>query len=450
MMKKRKTWCLVVLVIVVVTLGICLYPAEKPYYNRTITAIQAVESQINVGDNSGTLMAGTARVDITPPIGTPLGGFGARINVPSVGIHSRLYARALAVSDGEDIVVIVGTEILAISDDIYEAVFNKAQGGMPFLGREDLIISATHTHSGPGGLGKRFIEQQFVGDFNNDLFEFTTGRIAQAIINAYENMVPARIGAGRGYIRNLSVNRMIPDGMIDPELAVLRIDNIEGYPIAYLINFTAHATVHGSANLYICGDYPGWLQKEVERKSPGAVAIFTNGAMGDIAPRLDGEFPSSLKKAKEMGRILAEKALEIAEIIETTEEVEIISIGADIYLPPVQLRPFDFKIPPFLGQFFLDRKTFKNVILINDILLVALPCEPTVEIGQKLKQMVQEINYHPFIITLANDWIGYVVPEEHYHTDEYEARMSFYGPKMDSFIKDIVGQFIEVLEARTE
>ncbi|MBT9131166.1 MAG: Neutral ceramidase [candidate division WS2 bacterium] len=448
---KRKRWYLVILVI---TISGCIHLSDlkytkSPYYIRTIMAIQKAGSQINVQDNSGALMAGTAKVNITPPIGTPLGGYGKRINVPSVGIHSQLYARALALSDGKDTVVIVGLDLVAVSDDIYNVAHTLIKEKIP-LNRENLLISATHTHSGTGVMGKRFIERQAVGRFNKEIFEFTTEKIAQAVIRAYENLSPARIGAGKDYIQNLNINRMIAGGITDPEIAVLRVDNIKGAPIAYLINFAAHATVLGSSNLYICGDYPGWLQKEMEKIFPDTVAIFTSGAMGDIAPRLDGEFPSSFEKAKQMGRILSEKVLEISKAIKTHQEVEIICIGADIYLPPVQLKPLGFKVPTFLGRFFLDRKTFKNIILINDILLVALPCEPGVEIGLELKNIAREAGYFPYIITLANDWIGYVVPEKYYYTDEYEARMSFYGPKMDSYTKDIVKEFIRVLERRLE
>ncbi len=432
-------------------IGCAHYPEyrQRPYYLKAMEAVQRAGSQINFDNYRGALMAGAAKVDITPPAGTSLAGFRNRINVPSVGIHSRLYVRALALSDGEDTVVIVGLDLLGVSDDAYEAVYKRVIEKLP-LGREDLLISATHTHAGTGVMGKRFIEQQVMGHFNKDIFEFTTKRIARAIIRAYENMVPARMGAGKGYLMTLSANRMIPGGPIDPELSVIRIDDIRGHPIAFLMNFAAHATVHGSANLYICGDYPGWLQKGIERRFPGVVAIFTSGATGDITHRVAGEFPSSLEKAKEMGRILTEKVGEISENIQTDEKVEIVSLGAGIYLPPVQLQPLGFRIPTFLGQFFLDRKTFKNIILINDILLIAFPGELSVEIGLELKQMAQERGYFPIIINLANDWIGYIVPEKWHHTDAYEAHMSFYGPKMDSYIKEVIREFIGVLERRTE
>ncbi len=419
---------------------------QKPYYLETMEAVKRARRQINIGEDLGNLMAGAAKVDITPPIGTPLGGYGVRRDKPSIGIYDRLYARALALSDGEDIVIIVGTDLLAISDDIYEGVFKRVKEEIPSLEREDLLISATHTHSATGGLGKRFLEKFAMGHFDEEIFKFTTKGIARAVIEAYKDLTPARIGSGQGYIRNLSKNRMVEGGLIDPELGLIRIDDLSGSPKAYLINFAAHPTVLGRNNLYISGDYPGWLQKTVEAESREVVAIFTSGASGDIAPDLGGDFPSELKEVKEMGKVLAEKVWEISEEIETTEAVEIISLGTDIRLPPAQIRlNHHLRLPAFIGNLFLDKRTFKNVILINDILLISFPCDLSVEIGLKLKETLEELGYRAYIITLANDYIGYVIPRRYYWI-EREGLMAFNGPEMDSYLRDIARGFIEVLE----
>ena len=96
--------------------------------------------------NANNVKAGAAQVDITPPIGTLLAG-----NVyprKSDGVDYPLYSKALVLSDGEKSAVIVSLDLLAVSrkyiDEACKEIYRKT--GIP---REYVLISATHTHSGP-------------------------------------------------------------------------------------------------------------------------------------------------------------------------------------------------------------------------------------------------------------------------------------------------------------
>ena len=59
------------------------------------------------------------------------------------------------------------------------------------------------------------------------------------------------------------------------------------------------------------------------------------------------------------------------------------------------------------------------------------------EIGLEIKRYAEERGLQAMIIGFANDYIGYVIPSEVYETDAYEARMSFNGPHMGKYLKEI-------------
>ena len=57
------------------------------------------------------LQAGAAKVDITPPTGYAMWGYGARHDAPSVGVLDPLYGRALVILAGSDKIALVGLDL---------------------------------------------------------------------------------------------------------------------------------------------------------------------------------------------------------------------------------------------------------------------------------------------------------------------------------------------------
>ena len=92
--------------------------------------------------------AGVGRAEITPPAGTPLGGYGARKGRPSTGAHDPLFAKALVLDDGTTRVAIVTTDLVGTNAEMKRRVSERT--GIP---PERLLLCASHTHSGPGAYG---------------------------------------------------------------------------------------------------------------------------------------------------------------------------------------------------------------------------------------------------------------------------------------------------------
>ncbi|HZV03113.1 MAG TPA: neutral/alkaline non-lysosomal ceramidase N-terminal domain-containing protein, partial [Planctomycetota bacterium] len=146
-----------------------------------------------------TLFAGATRVDVTPPVGVPLAGYGdgARrqmppnldpnaydhLLAPSTGERDPIYARALFVSNGTDRVVFVSVDAIAMTDEFALAVFAKAQALGSTVPWEGCLFAAVHTHSGPGCLTHLLAWEIAAADLYHDsVFEAVTDGVARAMV----------------------------------------------------------------------------------------------------------------------------------------------------------------------------------------------------------------------------------------------------------------------------
>jgi hypothetical protein len=156
-----------------------------------------------------------------------------------------------------------------------------------------VLVTATHTHSGPD------IRPAYPAGTPPDWESDALGKIGRAIDDAHQRAVDARIGTGYGRVlighnrlrlepdgsvtwfeRN---NTMTPSSPVDPIVSVLRLDAIDGTPIAVLVNYACHPVVFGPDNLQYSTDFPGVTEAMIERDL-GGMAMFLQGGDGDINP----------------------------------------------------------------------------------------------------------------------------------------------------------------------
>jgi neutral ceramidase len=265
------------------------------------------------------LMAGAAKVDITPPVGQQLWGQASRIG-PSTGILDALYARVLVLKSTDTSLAIVALDLgrtfgLAQMDAVRSRV--KVQAGI-----QHVIFSATHTHTGP-----TLLDQQFIEPGMNRWEPRCLDAIVDAIGRASRAAVPCRLGAGKGasYIghnrqdavgtKMLGANETrVPTVPIDPIVQVLRVDGLDGKQIAVLANYASHPVVVGMENLTkYSADFPGAMCAYVERAIEGQpLAIFLQGACGDINPVYLRAGASEVRRVgQELGREVVKVAREI-------------------------------------------------------------------------------------------------------------------------------------------
>ncbi|MBI3596997.1 MAG: neutral/alkaline non-lysosomal ceramidase N-terminal domain-containing protein [Nitrospirae bacterium] len=418
---------------------------QQPFFHRTEQTLNALAQNAPGERPPGPLRIGTAKIEITPPVGFPLAAYGARI---STGVHDPIMARALVISDNRETVVLVSVELLAVTDDFFYSVSQKVRAAIP-LPEDHLLIAATHTHSGPGSLGKRFWESLAAGPYNDGVFEMTTNRVAQAAVQAYRHLQPADVAYGRVAAGDRILNRMIKGGPTDPDLSFLVFKTPEGRPRAYLINFSAHPTVLRSTNRLLSGDFPGVVSRVLERQAkpedPEIVALYTSGAVADQrAHPPDGK--DVFERAERMGRDLAERILTADARRPSQDLVEISSRMIWMELPPPQIKlNSSHRWPTWMGRVLLNDTAPIQVIRIDRILLLGVPCDLGSEIGMALKQYAKTKGFDAMVVGFADSYIGYVISDPYYATPAYEAFMSFNGPYMEDYLTYILEKMIDEL-----
>ncbi len=250
-----------------------------------------------------TLLAGSAEVVITPPVGTFLDGYGAR-TTGSVGVHDDLHARALVIDDSVTQVALVSCDLIGVDRRLVAAareIASRATGIAP----EHMLVAATHTHAGPAGLR---------ADLDGPLTETMARLIAGAIIAAHGRKRPAVLKAGRGSVDSVSQNRRDPAGPAEDALHVLLFDSPEPgrEPVASVINSACHATVLFHSNMQISADYPGYAIDTVRQIVGGPSPLFFNGACGDVNPSwIEQEYHEAARVGSIVGAEAARRLQEL-------------------------------------------------------------------------------------------------------------------------------------------
>jgi neutral ceramidase len=238
--------------------------------------------------HGATLQAGAAKVDITPDIRqirVQLGGYSARLNMPPVGVRDPIYARALALQRGKQRVVLVALDHLLVPGSLTRAVLKATQ-----LAPHQLFMAASHTHCAPDAMGmneRMRYPIPGVATFQPELLRFTAERITEAIRLAQSRLQPARLALYAEPLPGLNRNRR-GRGITDPTMTVARLNTPAGKPIAVLVIYAAHPTIYSHTMMEVSAEFPGILQNGLEAFwDNDAVALFLNGALGDVSPVAD-------------------------------------------------------------------------------------------------------------------------------------------------------------------
>ncbi|MBI2422319.1 MAG: neutral/alkaline non-lysosomal ceramidase N-terminal domain-containing protein [Candidatus Hydrogenedentes bacterium] len=365
------------------------------------------------------LEAGSAKVEITPQPGVPLNGFGDRMGRSATAMHDTLWARALYLSDGETALFLVNTDLCLINAALRTRVLELAPDVVP---PEHIILTATHTHNGPGGMEERVPFRLVSGRFVPELLEETASKIAAAMLQAYEARQRATVGYGTAKQNALTKNRAVNGGPIDEQIGVIRVDDADGLSIAILANLAAHPTSAPESHHYaFSADFPGFYYAALETlTNPKCVAMFLNGAEGNqtiAAP----EGKEGWARTQSVGELLAGRVKEAANKI----------VGREVKLRVAYAAP---ELPLSIAEPLMPRTTVLQVLEIDDLAISFFPGEPCVELGLRLRQQALAAGYGAhFSVGLANDYLGYFVPREQYGAFRYENAASFYGPGIEDW-----------------
>ena len=439
-----------------------------------------------MGAKAEEFKVGFARVDITPPLGTPIVGyFEKRV---AKGILDTLEANALAVSDGATTAVLIAADLLGVEGVEFNLALRRRIAAAAGVAETAVYVHSTHTHTGPGaGVAGKGRTDLFDGTaFYN---EFLSSRLADVARMAVANMVPASLAIGCSEAKRISFLRRYrmkdgsirtnpgignpdiaePIGFLDETVRVIRIRR-EGRDDIAVLNFATHPDVVGGEML--SGDWPAFARRIFERAEPGVRCIFFNGAQGDVNhvctdPRpgeREGLHPDfddvdrGYEHSRHMGRTVAAAALSVWGKCERVPAGPVRATVESISVPAQTPRPEDLPQAreydrlhregrdseiPFTGMALTTvvaeagrmvmladgPESFElplSAVAIGDVIAFAgIPGEPFSEIGRDVRA------HSPFRMTVAtcltNGSCGYFPVAAAYDEGGYEARSSVFG-----------------------
>lgn len=394
------------------------------------------------------IFAGVARVDLTPPLelNAPLGGYGARMNRPAEGVHDRIFAKALVLSDGKRKFVLVTADLLGFPPPVKQAVIDRLNS--PTWSVDNILLLASHSHTSIemnaiNPLNTFKIPQ--IGIHHPRLFELTVGNLAQVVREAEKKLVPVSIGTAGRSANKFNRNRRDRNGTVDPALTITRVDTKDGKPLAVLVNFTAHPTFMSAEDMSFSGGWPGHLQRTMESLvGKGVTVMYYNGAEGDQSPvgRPDSG-PSHWERAERYGRDLAILAHRSWRTIQKRNDVQFGFYRQAFRLPQRTWHP-NFKrtggaeyglteelLTEMLPAMFPTESASVSLRL-GDLVIIGVPGEMAAQLGLDIKNQTHLITGAKFatIGGLADEWISYILSAEQYRKGGYEASVSFYGPEL--------------------
>ncbi|TGL88752.1 ceramidase [Leptospira congkakensis] len=258
-------------------------------------------------EESPVYLAAMAKKDITgPSVGVMFWGY-AREDQTGLGIHTRQYARSLVIRDqsSKKLLAYVTAEVGGIPFEIQRDVVKRLQTELdPGFGYGNVLINASHTHSGPAG-HFHYSEVSFYSkEFYSESYAVLRDGIFESIKEAYSKLKPAELTIGKALVGEAGVNRSLSAYLANPEPERKQYsDNIDremvqltvsvaGVPVGFVNWYGVHPTNITFDNRLISSDNKGIasLLSESEAKKQGLndfVAIFAQANEGDVSPNLN-------------------------------------------------------------------------------------------------------------------------------------------------------------------
>ncbi|MDG2501447.1 MAG: neutral/alkaline non-lysosomal ceramidase N-terminal domain-containing protein [Porticoccaceae bacterium] len=294
-----------------------------------------LSSNLQASDKTQPYLIGRGISDITGPLfGTQMWGFGREDQITE-GLHIRQRSRAFVIAEADDPskrLVFVSADLGSIEHHISLSVIDHLQqlyGDTYSI--KNVIISATHTHAGPGGYWHSRSDLGLDGGFYPEHFKIIVDGITESIISAHNDLQPGSILLGKGNVTNAGANRSVLAYKQNPrieresysdntptEMSLIKFIDDSG-PIGMLNWYALHPTAMNFYNRLISGDHKGYaaltmeqLQGTSYRDKNDFVAAFAQADPGDVTPNTNLNNTGPGATDVETTQIMGDRQLQVA------------------------------------------------------------------------------------------------------------------------------------------
>ncbi|MCL1123015.1 neutral/alkaline non-lysosomal ceramidase N-terminal domain-containing protein [Shewanella surugensis] len=284
---------------------------------------------------AGEWLVGSGMYDITGPAADRgMVGYGDTAQTTQ-GIFTRLWSRAFTIGalGTDDFVVFVSADLQSIPQSVHQGVMAKIAANSslsPYLSEQNVMLTASHTHVGPGGYDHTVMLNLSSLGYDEDNYATIVEGIYQSIASAFSNKASGNIKFAQGSLTDASINRNKDVYAFNPDkddystdvndtMTVLKLLKDDGTEIGMINWFAVHNVSSPQTYRYISGDNKGMASQLFEKlkgtQPPlkmGFVAAFANSDEGDVSPNVCGVQNGCMETTKEDVILSATKQYDMA------------------------------------------------------------------------------------------------------------------------------------------
>lgn len=412
---------------------------EMPYYKEMMAQLDTFQLDTTV--QKGTVFkAGWARKNITPSYYPDLAGYGLREKANC--LHDSVFVRAFVFDNGKNKALFLSADLLIFPPVLEE----KLRAAAKEMGYEpsNLYLSATHTHSAPGGWAEGIAGRVLAGTYQESYVNQLLAAMIAAVREAEANSAEAETGFGSFKAAPFVRNRLnMPDSKTDPWIRVLKVKKQTGEQAAIFV-YAAHANCLKMTYHCISGDYPSEVIGKLEKSGKLDFAMYAAGMVGSHTPKpifAGGKEMQNEIMIRSYGDSLSRIILQGIDRIPFSTGKELGTAVLDLPLRAPHLKiSKDIRVRPWLFNWFFGPYDPKiKVLKINNVVFLGMPCDFSGELMKDFEQVCKEKNLQLVITSFNGGYIGYVNVDRYYDTNKAETRdMNWFGPYNQAYFTEIV------------
>jgi len=402
----------------------------------------------------------------------------------SIGIQTNIWARSLIIATNDSQICFVTLDGIGADGTLRRLAWERAKDAGFTIPLDQVILSGSHSHSGPGAVSGEFLWEfapatdLVVPEIQLQLAQY----LADSMMQAQNNLQPAKIGTDIGYLVNVTVNRRwrispyVKEGTIDPNIGVLRVDTLNNSPIATLWNFAIHGVCFGPSNMKYSSDIMGAANEILDSSGKYGIALFTNADAGDVdpAPGMCNNEPLFVGSVK-----MADEVEKVWQTIKTTSSVEMATYSYTVPFGETDLNytlerfnncthggPLDIctictilrcDLNVHLGPAWIEQNPrFTAVRMTQDgvknTVFVTVPGEALVELGWWIRNDTLKLGFQEtFFLGYSQNHMGYFATPDEYDIGGYESQLTLWGIDTAQRIREgCYGAAVNVLPKKNE
>ena len=336
---------------------------------------------------------------------------GGKPNRPFIDVHDNLYVKAVVVSNPKNNITLLTFDCIGLLYPQLEAIRSKIKVEVPSINTDHIVMSSTHTHSGPDVVGIWGKDLMHSG-VNDKHMQLIVDRAVEAIKEAVQVRKPVTISYGSGTFGEDWVKNISEPGEIDRSVSVIKFSDLNGKNIAMLTNFACHPTIMDDASTAASSDYV-WGYYHYLDSAQGGVNMFLQGAIGGwVQPE---DVPHTYDDANYHGSSLGKYAFELSKKKNSSKNISFTSAKVDFPLanPSFQMLSKAGVIKRNFGKTVSSEIAY---FTIGDASFATHPGETCPALSLDTKKLMNN-NGPKFILGLSQDALGYIIKPSFFDTN---------------------------------